>query len=313
MSTLLDRPTASQGAADHLRATMAAVRLSFTWLGVRKTLTSQQKSEAAETFGAAADVLSAGKKLLDTSHPAFKAVTAVRGHVVAFVRRITLPYPEPGIRLIRQDDVQAFQVSLESQRRELQETVEELGRHYQYLVNAARERLGRLFNANDYPASLDGMFDMVWDYPSVEPPHYLRELSPELYRQECDRVTARFNEAVQLAEQAFVEELERLISHLTERLSGQEDGKPKIFRDSIVENLSEFFQRFRHLNVLSNQHLDELVGRAQRIVRGVQPQALRDDQTLRQRVATQLARVQSVLDGMLVDRPRRNILRRPAS
>jgi hypothetical protein len=292
---------------------MAAVRLSFTWLGVRKTLTSQQKSEAAETFGAAADVLSAGKKLLDTSHPAFKAVTAVRGHVVAFVRRITLPYPEPGIRLIRQDDVQAFQVSLESQRRELQETVEELGRHYQYLVNAARERLGRLFNANDYPASLDGMFDMVWDYPSVEPPHYLRELSPELYRQECDRVTARFNEAVQLAEQAFVEELERLISHLTERLSGQEDGKPKIFRDSIVENLSEFFQRFRHLNVLSNQHLDELVGRAQRIVRGVQPQALRDDQTLRQRVATQLARVQSVLDGMLVDRPRRNILRRPAS
>ena len=32
---------------------------------------------------------------------------------------------------------------------------------------------------------------------------------------------------------------------------------------------------------------------------------------LRQQVATQLSGVQSVLDGLLVDRPRRNILRKP--
>ena len=50
---------------------------------------------------------------------------------------------------------------------------------------------------------------------------------------------------------------------------------------------------------------------AQRIVRGVEPQALRDNAGLRQHVATEMSRVQSVLDGLLVDRPRRNILRRP--
>ena len=48
---------------------------------------------------------------------------------------------------------------------------------------------------------------------------------------------------------------------------------------------------------------------AQRIVRGVEPQALRDNRTLRQQIATQLSGVQSVLDGLMVDRPRRNILR----
>ena len=52
------------------------------------------------------------------------------------------------------------------------------------------------------------------------------------------------------------------------------------------------------------------VGR-QRIIRGVEPQALRDNEGLRQHVATEMSRVQSVLDGLLVDRPRRNILRRP--
>ena len=122
---------------------------------------------------------------------------------------------------------------------------------------------------------------------------------------------ARFDEAVQLAEQAFTDELAKLVSHLTERLSGQEDGKPKVFRDSAVENLTEFFERFRHLNVRSNEQLDELVAQAQRTIRGVEPQELRDSAGLRQQVATQLAGVQATLDGMLVDRPRRNILRRP--
>jgi hypothetical protein len=42
----------------------------------------------------------------------------------------------------------------------------------------------------------------------------------------------------------------------------------------------------------------------------VEPQQLRDNQSLRQNVSSQLSSVQSVLDGLLVDRPRRNILRR---
>ncbi len=59
------------------------------------------------------------------------------------------------------------------------------------------------------------------------------------------RVRSRFEEAVRLAEQAFMDELSGLISHLSERLSGADDGKPKIFRDSAIENLNEFFQRFQ--------------------------------------------------------------------
>ena len=119
------------------------------------------------------------------------------------------------------------------------------------------------------------------------------------------------DEAVRLAEEAFIAELAKLVSHLTERLSGQADGKPRIFRDSAVENLTEFFQRFRALNVRSSEQLDQLVGQAQQVIRGVEPQDLRDNAGLRQHVATEMSQVQSVLDGLLVDRPRRNILRRP--
>jgi hypothetical protein len=314
MSTLLlDDPTANAttSPSTRLRATMAAVRVQFMWFGVKKSLTPDQKSQAADTFGAERNYLSAGKKLLDVSHPAFRAVTRVRTQIIGYWHGISLPYPEPGLRLIRQDDIPTFTVHMTTLKQELDEAVDQLDSKYDELKHAARRRLGTLFNASDYPTSLRGWFDVGYDFPSVEPPEYLRGLSPQLYEQESQRIAARFNEAVELAESAFTDELSKLVSHLTERLRGGDDGKPKVFRDSAIENLREFFERFRHLSISSNEQLDELVVQAQRIVRGVDPQQLRDNQSLRQQIATQLSTVQASLDGLLVDRPRRNIIRKP--
>jgi hypothetical protein len=296
--------------SDRLRASMAAARVSFTWLGVRKSLSSSQKDQAANHFGAESKFLSAGKKLIDTSHPAFKAVTNVRSQTIAYWKEASLPFPEPGIRLIRLDAIEEFNRKMALYQVQLEDAVRTLDQHYEELRNAARERLGELFDPADYPATLVGMFAIEHDFPSVEPPQYLQHFSPEMYRQECQRVQSRFDEAVQLAEQAFMEELSRLMEHLTERLSGQDDGKPKVFRDSAIANLTEFFERFRSLNVRSNEQLDELVLSAQRIVQGIEPQQLRDNQWLRQSITTRMTAVQAGLDQLLVDRPRRNIQRR---
>jgi hypothetical protein len=122
---------------------------------------------------------------------------------------------------------------------------------------------------------------------------------------------ARFTEAVEFAEQAFTEELTRLVDHLSERLRGQHDGKPKVFRDTAITNLMEFFQRFQPLNIRSNEQLDELVAQAQDIVQGVQPQQLRENLDLREYVAGQPGSVQQALGDLMVDRARRNILRKP--
>ena len=313
MSSVLDEPRSqsSTSASNRLRSTMAAARLSFNWLGVRKSLSSSQKDQAANSFGAEGKFLSAGKKLLDTSHPAFKAVTAIRGQTVAYWKGVSLPFPEPGIRLIRQAAISDFDQQIAVFHEELDAAVFELDRHYDELRSAARNRLGDLFNPDDYPPSLIGLFAIEHDYPSVEPPDYLRQLNPELYEQECQRVQSRFDEAVQLAEQAFLSELTQMVEHLTERLSGRQDGKPKVFRDTAVTNLTEFFDRFRSLNIRSNEQLDELVEHAQHVITGVDPQQLRNSQALREQVASQMTVIQSGLDQLLVDRPRRNIQRRP--
>ena len=130
MSTVLDEATGASSAAQHLRTTMAAVRVSVSWLGTRKTLNPEQRNQAADTFGATGKFLSAAKKLLDTNHPALKACTAVKNRAVSYSKGMTLPFPEAGIRLIRQDQIEQFTVKMEEFQEELAEAVESLERHF---------------------------------------------------------------------------------------------------------------------------------------------------------------------------------------
>jgi hypothetical protein len=322
MTTLLDRIDAEPAArvvdtttpAQRLRTTMAACRVRFTWFGTAKSLTPDQRATAAEAFDADGQSLSATKKLIDTRHPAVRAVTAVRTRITDHWRAMSLPYPEAGVRLIKQVKVEEFAAAMADSKAELDDAVANLDRAFDELKQTAAGRLGSLYNAQDYPDTLRGLFDVAWDFPSVEPPGYLVALSPAVYEQERARVAARFEEAVRLAEQAFLEEFARLVGHLTERVTGADvDGSPRVFRDSAVGNLAEFFSRFRDLNVHSDPQLDALVEQAQRAVRGVAAQDLRDGEGLRQRVAGQLTRVQTSLDALLVERPRRRILRQAAA
>ena len=139
-------------------------------------------------------------------------------------------------------------------------------------------------------------------------------VAPEVFEEERRRILGRFEEAVRLAEQAFATEFARLLSHLTERLAGGENGERRVFRDSAVTNLSEFFRRFAQLNVRSSPELDALVQEAQRLVQGVAPQQLRDSDSLRQHVAAEMGRVRERVEGLITDAPRRRLLRaRPAA
>jgi hypothetical protein len=311
MSTLTvsDIPLDTTNPAQRLRRVAAAARVHFTWWGVHRALTCEQKEELGLAFEADSRFITAGKKLVDVRHEAFRRLTSLRTRIVNYWRGLSLPYVDPGVRLIRQSEVEGFVKTMQELRAELVQAEADLNAVYDQIKADAQERLRRLYDAGDYPAEIRHLFNVDWEFPSVEPPNYLMRLNPEIYQQEQERVARRFEEAVHLAEQAFVSEFAKLVSHLTERLAGGADGSRRIFRDSVVTNLSEFFQRFRHLNVGSSTELDQLVAVAQQMVQGITPQELRDNGTLRQQIAARMTEVGEQLDGMIVDEPRRQIIR----
>jgi hypothetical protein len=306
--TLPDIPLESEGPAQRLRRSAAAVRVGIRWWGIHRCLSAAQKEEVSAGYAADARLLTAGKRLIDVRHEAYRKLTGVRTRITNFWKGMTLPYVEPGVRLLKQGDVEVFHHALEGYREELTAAEGGLDAVFAQIKEDARKGLGRLYCEQDYPERVRGLFKVEWDFPSVEPPSYLLRVSPELYEQERRRVAARFEEAVELAERAFAAEFEKLLAHLTERLAG-ENGEQRVFRDSAVGNLAEFFERFKRLNVRSNPDLDALVEQAQRLVQGVTPQALRADAGLRERVAAGMARVRESVGGLIVAAPRRRVVR----
>ena len=165
-----------RSAAQRLRTTMAAVRLAFTWLGTRKTLAPEQRDTAARAFHADRELLSASKLILDTKNPAYRAVAAVRSEASSHWRTVTLPFPEAGIRLLPQNSLGLFAQTMQTYRERLQEAARELASQYDTIKSEAERRLGTLFNASDYPTTLDGLFDLEVSYPTIEPPKPVEEL-----------------------------------------------------------------------------------------------------------------------------------------
>ena len=267
-----------------------------------------QAAEAASVFDADKDCFSAAKKLIDTKNKRYKAVSAVFSQVTTYWKKVTLPFTEDGIRLLRREHVGRV-------RGEDRPVPERTGRcrgaawrsEYSQLLSEARQKLGRLFNASDYPQSLAGLFRISVDYPALEPDPSLVQVSNTLYQRECRKIKSRFEEAVTLAEQSFAAEFRKLIEHIVTRLQGLNDGTSKQFRE---ENLTQPAVVLRAVPpvVHRQQHeLERLVEDAKQAVAGYRPDWLEDSQPLRDVVRGSLEQVQAALDGLMVARPKRKI------
>jgi hypothetical protein len=305
-----DAPTETQTPAECLQFQHAPVRIRFTWWGTTKALDADHKREIADDFDADLAVISASKKLINRKHPAYKALTAIKRSITAYWKAHTLPFTEKTIRLLRREKLDAFNAFMTQASADLREAADELQAVYAHDPTLGAN-LGRLHDTRNYPDTVADLFSVSWDVVNVTPPEYLLELNPEFYRRECQRVQAQFTTAVEKAETEFVGQLTKLVDTLTDRLTDNEDGTPKVFKEGCVNNLREFIQRFRDLSIHSNDELDKLVTECDNLTRGVSAAQLRDLPDIRKHVAERLAQVKETMETDMTLAPRRRIKRRP--
>ncbi len=297
-------------AAESLRGQTMGTRVTLSVFGTHRAVSASCKEDMARSVEADGRDVSARKRLLNTKHPAFLKCTNLRNRTEIYWKGHTLPYPESGTRLIKLSKVGDFEAQMTAFRDEMTDLARALDEHLPELREEAATRLGKLFNPRDYPETMADSFRIGWTVFSVEPPSYLLEVHPDVYHAEQQRAAARFAEAVTLAEQSFIQQFSELITHLCDKLSGKnEDGTPLIFRDSAVNNVEEFFDRFGELSIHSMPELDALVARAKDAMKGHSPSKFRGDGEFRASIVNDLRSVSVQLDGMMIERPRRRIVR----
>jgi hypothetical protein len=303
-------------AGNQLRIETTAVKVSISWLGTRKTVTEYQRDAMASPFGADARAISASKRLLDSKHPTWKALVKTKGEAKRAIEEMTLPFPEDGLRLLPNDRIEKFAQEVEAYRAQLAALVCELAQNFEEIKEAARAELGDLYNPTDYPGAdeLTEKFGLTYSFRTIEPPQYLMQLSPAVYAAEVEKIQNTFAAAAAQAEEAFRAEFAELVAHLASRVHDNEDGTRNIFRDSAVENIREFVERFKSLNFTGGAGgLTELIEHTQRVIQGKSADDLRDNDSLRMQIRQDLTKVANELGKDIIPARRRKVLKKTAA
>jgi hypothetical protein len=277
-------------------------------LGVhRKVATS-----SVDTRGTDPELVSVNKEILTCK--SYDRLCSAQGELKREIRALALPsvlfsrgsiYMLPVAHVERADEkVRAAQARILTDEDSL---LEAFMSDYAVETERARYRLGQMFDPNDYPipSRVRRSFKVSHSYLSLETPGLLAEISPEIFQRERLKAAERVASMVEDVESALATAMQDLIAHMLDRLQPGADGKPRIFRDSLVSNFADFLGTFSARNVAGNSDLEGIAERARQVLAGVDAGTLRAMPMERADVVARFSEIKSSLDAMIAIRPAR--------
>ncbi len=251
------------------------------------------------------DMVGVSKTLLDSED--FKAIARHDGETRLWICSRALPglLFRSGVYLIPDGLVASVDEYLETRKSERHELIEAFIAVYPEKVEQARESLKALFNPMDYPESdrVRTAFGMEHVWAEFGTPGRLNSISSAIMKRERDKAALKLESAAEECRSALRQGFAQLVDHMADRLSNPE----KIFRDTLVTNFKDFLTTFSFRNICDDQDLQDLVGKARTMLDGVTPEHLREEVKIRQRVAQTMEQINTQLDTMIVNRPKRKI------
>lgn len=259
------------------------------------------------------------KELFDQRHPAIRALFAAKRAVTDLFHDpcYTLTLPDSrSTRLVCVELLPEFAAQLNERVAAVRPAVQEFLQVLPELLAAQRERLGPLFTETDYllPTDADRLYSISVEYRDIEPPSYLMQVDPNLYRQQEAQLKARLEEVVRQRERELLEGVFEVADRLLSRLRNDPQG-PKAFRRSTVDRLYELLEQanadMRRLG-LGQGETGGVFRRLQSIIAGRTSEELtelvRRDSVVQAAVADELQQIGEALLASSTLAPRRRLL-----
>lgn len=307
------------------------VRIKFGRIGTSRkvknetTITKAVSQETGEeydvvtktvTVDAEEDLIKVSKKLL--SSPEVDAINKFDSEIRKWIRsRVNDSNIDEGLYWIGLPLVGGFEEQMKAYAIRRNELVNNLVEAYEGIVQEDATRLRAAFDQNDYPAPdrVRETFRMVWYYVSFTTPRSLEAVSEELYKKAQSDLNATIQTAQDAVQLALRSEMSELVDWAIERLSPGKDGKRKILRTKkksgeeigLTAKLHQFFETFSGRNITSDAELQALVGKAEALMTGIDGDALKASDTLRESLRTSFSELRAELDPLVSEMPIRSI------
>ena len=302
MSALATTPfvSAIENSGQDLANKTVSVKVDRRRLGdSRKVSASRVEVDTDKTL------LRISKRLFDC--PEYNAIKNFDASVSRYLESVCLPF-EKGIHLCPWPLVEEVNRQLRKFSEQRPALVEAFLAVYPALCAQSPERHRALHDPRDFP-SVDRVrkeFSFSWRFLNYgAPPERLREVSPEVWNEERNKIAQLMTDAAKEAQQVMRAALAELVQHLAHRLQTSDDGKPVRLHKTAISKLLDFLDTLNFRNVTNDAELKRLADEARTLIEGVNVKDLKSTTALREHVRSGMQQIATQLDSLLVSKGRK--------
>ena len=212
----------------------------------------------------------------------------------------TLPWSDYGPRLVPTAAFFDFKRELDEYQHEFEVMVENFLHYYPTLISAQAFKLGDMFNRDEYPSvdEIAHKFRFNVSYlPVPEAGDFRVDIGNEAIQELRDQYAREYAARWDGAMAELRDRMMTSLKHLSERLSPNEDGDRKKFRNNILENLAETLATVRQLNITKDEAINALIEQSEKAIENVTVDEVKENERVREDVR---AKVDSILESFAI-------------
>jgi len=275
------------------------VELSIgTWTG--RKLDKKASGEVTQSNGAAVGVANVNKKLLGDCAE-LDAVQKFTANARNVHYACTMPWSDTGLRLLPTTQYFKYTQEMTALQNEYQRLVQLFLDAYSWEIQNAQLKLGALFNPDEYPTadSLTSKFRFRMNYmPLPDVGDWRVAIGNETEQALRSQYEGYYAQQLQSAMGDVWKRAHDALTKMSERLDYSDTNTRKVFRDSLVSNVTDMIELLGACNVTN----DPVMSAAQRdldeAMRGITPDALREDAYLRAETRRKVNEVRKTIDNL---------------
>jgi len=190
----------------------------------------------------------------------------------------SLPWDDKGSRLLTVANYDRYTESMDGLRERLVRQRARFIEDFDDYVEQARLDLGKLFHIEDYPSKdqLRDRFSIRYRItPVPDADHFIADLASDDTERVKRDIERHIEEQLHDAVGDLYRRLAEAVERVSERLTEDGDGKPLVFRDTMISNIRDLVDVVPRLNIFGDQRLARLCEHVKERIAGVEPDSLR--------------------------------------
>ncbi len=261
-------------------AMLVEVNIS-NWIG--RKLDKRASQDVVDQNHAATGVANVNKKLLADSDN----LRAIQQHVTAtrtMHAAMTMPWSNSGLRLLPTAQYFKYNQAMTQMQNEFYHLIADFLDSYNDEVIDVQVKLGDLFSRDDYPTveTLQRKFGFSINYmPLPDAGDFRVDIGNEALTEVQEKYQEFYTKQYNTAMNDVWTRLHKALTSMSERLDYGSKEDRKIFRDTLVSNVTDMIELLRVCNVTNSTQMAAMADSLEEAMAGVTPDALRDDDTFR--------------------------------